>query len=344
MLKPRCDKPVMGRKEGFRNALVAWFEAEGKDYPWRRTRDPYAVLVSEVMLQQTRISTVLDRGFYDGFLKRFPTVGDLAVAGDEVLLKAWEGLGYYRRVRMLRDTAKAVVEKYGGVFPEEEAALLALPGVGRYTVGALRAFAFELPAVLVDGNVVRVLARVLNDRGDVHSTQGMKRMWEAAAELADDERPRAYHSALMELGQSHCRRQSPGCLRCPVADFCATRDPDDVPVRKARAETEEAEEYALWVRDGRGRVLLHQERGSRRTGLWKLPLRTADELGLMREMLSFTYSITRYRVRLRVYDGGVLTQEGGMREGDEWIAMEDIAGLAMGAPFRRAVDCLLQEK
>jgi A/G-specific adenine glycosylase len=344
MLKPRCEKRVMEDRASFRDALVVWFEKDAKDYPWRRTCDPYAVLVSEVMLQQTRISTVLDRRFFERFLERFPEVGDLAVAGDDELLKAWEGLGYYRRARMLRDTARAVVERHGGVFPESERELMALPGIGRYTVGALRAFAFGVPAVLVDGNVVRVLARVLDDRGDVHSTQGMKRMWEAAAELADHGRPRAYHAALMELGQTHCRRQSPGCLRCPVSDFCATRDPDEVPVKKDRAVPEEIDEHGIWVTDGKGSFLLHQERGSRRTGLWKLPLRDECEVDGKPEILSLRYAITRYRVRLRVYEEGVVSQKYEQREGDEWIAREDIAGLAMAAPFRRAVSCLLKEK
>ncbi len=344
MLKPRCELRVLESKGAFRDALVRWFGEEGRDYPWRRTRDPYAVLVSEVMLQQTRIATVLDRGFYVRFLECFPGVEELAEAGDEELLKAWEGLGYYRRVRMLRDTARAVVERHGGVFPAGESELLALPGVGRYTVGALRAFAFGLPAVLVDGNVVRVLARVLDDRGDVHSGSGMKRMWEVAAELADDERPREYHSALMELGQTYCRRQSPDCMRCPVSEFCATRDPAEVPVGKVRVALEEVEEHAVWMRDGEGRVLMHQERGSRRTGLWKLPLREVGQMAGKREILSLTYGITRYRVKLCVYDGGVVSGEDGTEEGDEWIARGDLVGLAMAAPFRRAVDCLLQEK
>jgi A/G-specific adenine glycosylase len=344
MLKPRCEKRVMEHREMFRDALVGWFEEEGKDYPWRRTKDPYAVLVSEVMLQQTRIATVLDRGYYERFLERFPTVGELAVVDDGELLKAWEGLGYYRRARMLRDTARAVVERHGGVFPAGELELMALPGVGRYTVGAVRAFAFGLPSVLVDGNVVRVLARVLDDQSEVHSTQGMKRMWEAAAELADDGRPREYHAALMELGQTYCRSQSPGCLRCPVSDFCATRDPDMVPRRKERLKPEEVEERAVWVRDGMGFLLMHQERGSRRTGLWKLPLREVGEVAGKREILSLPYGITRYRVTLRVYDGGVISREDALEEGDEWIAVGDIGGLAMAAPFRRALDRLLQEK
>lgn len=333
----------MGGKEAFRDALVSWFADEGKDYPWRHTTDPYAVLVSEIMLQQTRIATVLDRGFYVRFLNKFPTVERLAEAGDAELLKAWEGLGYYRRVRMLRDTARAVVERYGGVFPQAEDELLVLPGIGRYTVGALRAFAFGLPAVLVDGNVVRVLARVLDDRGDVHSPGGMKRMWSAAAQLADDVRPREYHSALMELGQTYCSKHAPDCLRCPVSRYCATRNPDAVPVAKVRAKTELVEENAVWVRDGKGRVLMHQERGGRRTGLWTLPLRDMADLAGRREIFSLGYSITRYRVTLRVYEGGSDETKGGLREGDEWVTREELGALAMAAPFRKALDRLLQE-
>jgi len=343
MLKPRCEKPVMRNAGAFREALVGWFVREGKDYPWRGTTDPYEVLVSEVMLQQTRIAMVLERRYFERFLERFPTVGDLAVAGDEELLKAWEGLGYYRRARMLRDTARAVVERHGGGFPEGERELMALPGVGRYTVGALRAFAFGVPAVLVDGNVVRVLARMLDERSDVHSVQGMKRMWEAAGELADDERPREYHAALMELGQTHCRRQGPECWRCPVSGFCATRDPDVVPVRKVRAVTEEVEEYAVWVRDGRGRILMNRESGSRRTGLWKLPLRDAGEVSGMREVLSLRYGITRYRVILRVYEVGVVGRGFGLREGDDWVGRGELVELPMAAPFRKAMGRLLQE-
>ena len=343
MMKPICKKPVMRNAGAFRDALVGWFGREGRDYPWRSTVDPYEVLVSEVMLQQTRIAVVLERGYFERFLESFPTVWDLAEAGDEELLKAWEGLGYYRRARMLRDTARAVVERHGGGFPEGERELMELPGVGRYTVGALRAFAFGVPAVLVDGNVVRVLARVLDDRGDVHSAQGMKRMWEAAGALADDDRPREYHAALMELGQTHCRRQGPGCLRCPVSGFCTTRDPDLVPVRKLRVVTEEVAEHAVWVRDGRGRILMNRESGSRRTGLWKLPLREAGEVSGLREVLFLKYGITRYRVLLRVHDAGVVESGYDLREGDDWVERGDLADLPMAAPFRKAVGRLLKE-
>jgi len=158
----RMKRDALKSRVAFRNALVKWFGRHGKDYPWRRTRDPYAVLVSEVMLQQTQLATVLGKGYYGGFLAVFPDLEALAAADDERLLKAWEGLGYYRRARMLRETARAVIARHGGEFPREVADLLELPGIGRYTAGAVRAFAFELPGAVVDGNVTRVLARLMD--------------------------------------------------------------------------------------------------------------------------------------------------------------------------------------
>ena len=139
--------------------LVEWFRKAGRDYPWRRTRDPYAILVSEVMLQQTQISTVLDRGYYAKWLAQFPNFAVLAAAPESEILKAWEGLGYYRRARNLQRLAQTVVAEHGGVFPNEPTAIRALPGIGPYTAGAIASFAFGLPEPIVDGNVARVLSR-----------------------------------------------------------------------------------------------------------------------------------------------------------------------------------------
>ena len=176
VLKSRQTKQLPASRRAFRKALVAWFEAEGRDYPWRRTTDPYGVLVSEVMLQQTQISTVLGKGYYRRFLEAFPNVQKLAEADDESLLKAWEGLGYYRRARMLRETARAVMERDDQSFPSTIGDLLELPGIGRYTAGALRAFAFEQAAVLVDGNVARVLSRLMDYSKEVDAGEGQKQI------------------------------------------------------------------------------------------------------------------------------------------------------------------------
>lgn len=298
MLKPRCLKGVTEDPEGFRRAVVVWFEREGLDYPWRRTRDPYAVLVSEVMLQQTQIATVLGRGFYSRFMERFPDVESLAAAGDDELLKAWEGLGYYRRARFLREAARAVMARHGGNFPADAEEIRALPGVGRYTAGALLSFAFERPAAIVDGNVARVLSRLMDFHEAVDGA-GLKRLWSWAEGLVDPVHPRAFNSGLMELGQTCCRPGVPDCLACPVAEWCATREPERLPVKGKKVAVTEVVEHVVLARKG-GRLLLRKLEEGRRVGMWRLPEREAaigwPELG------RWKYGITRYRVTMVVHE------------------------------------------
>lgn len=343
MLKPRRQISLLEDREKFREALARWFGQNGKDYPWRRTRVPYEVLVSEVMLQQTQIATVLGKGYYTRFLAAFSDVETLAAAEDAPLLKAWEGLGYYRRARMLRETARAVVAKYGGEFPSGLDELMQLPGIGPYTAGALRAFAFGLPAVVVDGNVSRVLARLMDCDQPIDDGAGIKRVWGWAADLADAERPGVYHAALMELGQSVCRPGVPDCLACPVSGFCATSAPERLPVKRGKVSVTAVDEHALWLRDGEGRLLLHHEAGKRRTGLWKLPIRDAVDLQHLQVLAEHRYSITRYRVSLRVYDGNAADGPHQLTAGDAWVEPDEVPVLAMAAPFRRVVEELLSD-
>ena len=343
MLKPRLEKDALKDPTGFRDALAVWFGKNGKDYPWRRTSDPYAVLVSEVMLQQTQIATVLGRGFYTRFLETFPDVSALAESDDERLLKAWEGLGYYRRARMLRDTARAVIERHDGSFPHVMDELLALPGVGRYTAGAVRAFAFDAPSAVVDGNVARVLSRLMDFNEAVDETAGLKKMWEWAEALADPERPRVFNSALMELGQTICRPGVPDCLGCPVSRHCRTREPERLPVKKKKVAITEVDEHALWLRDRQGRVLLHREAGKRREGLWRLPLREMAEVASLPVVVSHRYTITRYRVNLEVRDGGVAPKSLKPRDGEEWKDFDELARLPMPSPFRRVTETMMAE-
>jgi len=343
MLKPVCRTMATAQPEKFRDALADWFSLNGKDYPWRRTREPYAILVSEVMLQQTQIATVLGRGFYTRFLEAFPNMEVLAGAEDEPLLKAWEGLGYYRRARMLRETARAVIAGHGGMFPQETGELLALPGIGRYTAGALRSFAFGLPSAVVDGNVARVLSRLMDFRGVVDDGAGLKQIWEWAEVLADPERPRVYNSALMELGQVICRPGVPDCLSCPVASFCQTREPETLPRKKVKTATTVVTEHALWLRDAQGRILLHRETGKRRQGLWKLPTRSAEEIGSLPVLAEQGYSITRYRVSLQVHEGKGMKHPPALVEGEQWVPEHEVMGLAMPAPFRRVIERLFDQ-
>lgn len=331
MLKPRCEMGAMEDPEGFRRALVAWFEKDGRDYPWRRTRDPYAVLVSEVMLQQTQIATVLGRGFYARFMERFPDVETLAAAGDDELLKAWEGLGYYRRARFLRDAARAVVDRHGGVFPEDFDAVLSLPGVGRYTAGAVVSFAFDRAAPIVDGNVARVLSRVMDFREAVDGP-GLKRIWEWAEALVDPEHPRSFNSGLMELGQTFCRTGVPDCLSCPVAKWCATREPETLPVKAKKVAMTEVEERVVFAMK-KGKVLLRKlADGGRRAGMWRLPER--EDAEAWPEVHRAKYGITRYKVTMTVHRAPAGMRAG---EGEKWQILDELDSLVMPPADRKAL-------
>lgn len=343
MIKPRHQMSATAGRDAFRQALADWFKRHGRDYPWRRTHDPYHILVSEVMLQQTQIATVLDKGYYSRFLQTFPDVASLAAAADEPLLKAWEGLGYYRRAGMLRDTARAVLASHAGRFPQEKESLLKLPGIGPYTAGALRAFAFGQPAVLVDGNVSRVLSRLMNFTKPIDDTPGQKQIWKWAESLADDNRPAIYHAALMELGQTLCRPGTPDCQSCPVSKFCKTRTPEKIPFKSRKTTVTPVNEHALWLRDRDGRLLMQQESGKRRTGLWKLPLREKPDLAHLPVIAIHTYAITRYRVLLHVHNGDSENREPAIAPGDRWVSEDEISTLAMAAPFRKVIEKLLAD-
>ncbi|MCB1087807.1 MAG: A/G-specific adenine glycosylase, partial [Verrucomicrobiae bacterium] len=296
--KPPQTVDPLSKPGTFQQALIDWFEAEGRDYPWRRTSDPYAILVSEIMLQQTQIATVLGRGYYERWLERFPTVASLAVAPADDLLKQWEGLGYYNRARNLQRAAQTVVEIHGGIFPETLEGILSLPGVGRYTAGAVLSFAWNRPAPLVDGNVARVFARIFDLQEAVDLPASQARLWEWAEHLLPAQNARAYNSALMELGQRICTKGQPDCAICPVAACCTTRQPETLPRKKAARKTVHLVERA-WFAHHRGRLLLEQESGNRRKGLWRLPL-AGDSDPAGPTLLKTTYGITHHRVELIV--------------------------------------------
>lgn len=206
-----------------RNALIAerlgaWFEKAKRDLPWRKTKDPYAIWLSEVMLQQTRVATVLE--YYPRFLSRFPTVRALAEADTEEVLGAWSGLGYYRRARALQLGAREVVARYGGRLPDDAAELRTVPGIGPYTAGAIASIAFGKREPLVDGNVARVFARLFGLDFDVRSARGQKELWKLAAELVPEKNPGRHNEALMELGATVCLPGEPKCSQCPLREDC----------------------------------------------------------------------------------------------------------------------------
>src|SRR5271155_6009738 len=195
--------------------MLAWYEAHGRDLPWRANRDPYRVWLSEIMLQQTRVAAVIEH--YHEFLRRFPTVKKLAAAREASVLAAWSGLGYYRRARMLHAAAKLIVRQHGGEFPSREKQLRSLPGIGRYTAAAIASIAFGEPVAVVDGNVERVLDRMFGTSGNREGN------WQRAEALLDRARPGDFNQAMMELGATICTPRAPQCLVCPLITWCATR-------------------------------------------------------------------------------------------------------------------------
>ena len=281
--------PDRRRCARLRSRLLGWYGEHARDLPWRRTRDPYAVWVSEAMLQQTRVETVLE--YFPRFLARFPTLEALADAPEEAVLAAWSGLGYYRRARALRAASRAIVEHHGGRFPTERAAALALPGVGPYTAGAVLSIAYDLPEAAVDGNVERVLSRLFGLDAAAGSP-GLGRACRALAErLVPGEKvpgtvsPGTWNQALMELGATVCTPR-PRCGACPIARSCRARRegraqalprprarPAAVEVELELAVVERPAEQAKAGRAGIGRELLLEPagHGGRMAGLWQFP-------------------------------------------------------------------------
>jgi A/G-specific adenine glycosylase len=314
--------------------LTRWFQRHGRDLPWRRTHDAYAVMVSEFMLQQTQVATVLP--YYERWLVRFPSFTALAAAEEGEVLHAWQGLGYYARARNLHRAAKHVAAEHGGVLPRDLAAIRALPGVGRYTAGAIASFAFDLPAPIVDANVARVLARLLDLREPIDSTRGLAALWATAEALVPRRGARLFNSALMELGALVCTPRQPQCLLCPVRAHCTTEQAESLPVKKARRKTVALGEDCAWIVE-RGRVLLEQQTGRRWRGMWKLPTLPAPPRSAA-VLVTLDYPFTHHRVTLRVFAGGVPRALAG---GQEWFALAELAAVALPSPHRRAVERLL---
>lgn len=256
-------------------AIVRWFHAHRRDLPWRRTTDPYAIWVSEIMLQQTRVEVVVP--YYERFLARFPTPESLAAAPLDHVLTQWAGLGYYRRARQLKAAAESIVRDHAGHLPEDEAALVALPGIGRYTVGAIRSIAFGHAAPVVDGNIARVLSRIFALPGGPGTGSGdwERQLWKHAADLVPADDPSAFNQGLMELGATVCLPRSPRCPICPVRQrcrACATGNPESFPRPRVRPRTRRISLWAL-VLERAGRFLLRQRaEGEINAGFWEFPL------------------------------------------------------------------------
>jgi A/G-specific adenine glycosylase len=266
--------------------LVTWFERVARDLPWRRRRDPYAVWLSEIMLQQTRVETVIP--YFERFLQRFPDVEALAGAEIDEVLKMWSGLGYYRRARVLYATAREVTARYGGAFPGEAAALRELPGIGAYTAGAIASLAFDKREPLVDGNVARVFARLFGIEEEIRSAPAVKSLWETATRLVPEERPGRFNEALMELGATVCTPRDPRCSACPLEALCSARASGrvlDLPLIEAKKKVPVVKMVAAVLRSGPRVLLARREEGGLFGGLWEPPMVEAATIDAARALL-----------------------------------------------------------
>lgn len=264
---------IIEQKKAFQDALLTWYEAGKRDLPWRRTDNPYYIWISEVMLQQTRVDTVIP--YYERFIKKFPTMQDLSNAPEEEILKMWEGLGYYSRVRNLQSGVREVVETYGGKVPNNRKEISTLKGVGPYTAGAILSIAYGVPEHAVDGNVMRVLSRILLIEEDIALPRNKKLFEQAVMELISEEDPSSFNQALMELGATICT-PNPHCLLCPVREFCIAFEEgkqQQLPIKIKKQKMKHVSLAAFAIQNEDGNWLL-QKRPS--TGLlaslWEFPM------------------------------------------------------------------------
>ena len=318
----------------FRRSLLSWYCQNRRDLPWRRTNDPYAVLVSEFMLQQTQVAAVIP--YYKGWLARFPSFAALAAASEADVLHAWQGLGYDARARHLRAAAITIVQKHGGEFPRALDAMAELPGIGRYTAHAVATFAFDQPVPIVEANITRVLSRLFDLQTPIDTAAGREQLWSHAAELVPQSDAREYNSSLMELGALICGVR-PKCGTCPVTRFCRTTDPSSLPRKKPRQALQLLTENHSFVLR-RGRVLLEQS-ADRWRGMWMLPrLRAAPRNAP--SLHRSTFPFTHHRITLDVY-GGAAEKQTPMRR---WFSRQDLASIPVPSPHRRALTALLASK
>jgi A/G-specific adenine glycosylase len=241
----------------FRKQLLGWFRQFQRDLPWRRTKDPYRIWISEIMLQQTRVAAVIP--YYERFLTRFPDVRALAEAPQEEVLRLWSGLGYYSRARNLQKAAQQIVAQHGGRFPQKEETVLALSGIGPYTGAAILSIAFGAKHAVLDGNVARVLARLGAIRGDLRESRRWQALQKTADVLLDAKFPGDWNQAMMELGAMVCTPRSPQCLVCPVAKFCRARqsgEPESFPEKRKKREAVQIVLAAAVFSTSRGQTLL----------------------------------------------------------------------------------------
>lgn len=350
---------VLNSSRPFRNRLLKWFDANARDLPWRKNKTPYRIWISEIMLQQTQVATVID--YYLRFMKRFPTVKKLAAADQSDVLKLWEGLGYYRRARQLHNAAIQIVADHNGKFPTNFDDVLALPGIGRYTASAILSISQDQQLPILEGNTIRLYARLLQMEFDPKSSANQKILWRFAESIVPKSRAGDFNQALMELGNRVCKPKNPHCGECPVAKFCPTFVQGlqtEIPAASKKMIYEDITEAILLVRRN-GKFLVRQcGEGERWTGLWDFPryeitgksskcflqqqLKQMTGLNASISSLNKTikHAVTKYRITLKCFSAANIQGRVKKDSGGKWLSRKQLSSLPMSITGRKICDAL----
>jgi A/G-specific adenine glycosylase len=336
----------------FARKWIRWFDQHARDLPWRRTRDPYAIWISEIMLQQTQVKTVIP--YYQRWMRALPTLADFARARPARVLKLWEGLGYYRRVRLAQTAARLIMQQHAGRFPETFDEVLALPGVGRYTAGAICSIAFHQPAPILDGNVIRVLSRLLGIAGDPRSKAVKTKLWRAAETLvmaAGD--PARLNQGMMELGALICLPRQPRCPACPLRRDCLAwrrQRVEEFPTPARRMAVTQRRFIALVVSDGARLLVGRRPARVVNAGLWEFPnvevsvnaknlrpLVAPFEIVDRAPFFRVRHSITRYRILLEAYRADLPAGPASAAAGAAWKTPAQLKKMPFTSAHRKVL-------
>jgi A/G-specific adenine glycosylase len=347
----------------FHRRLRGWYMRHARPLPWRQTCDPYRIWVSEIMLQQTQVATVVP--YYERFVAVFPDVFTLAAAPEPHVLRLWEGLGYYRRARQLHQAAQHVVAEHGGQFPRDLAAARALPGIGRYTAGAILSIAFGDRHPILEANTLRLFSRLLAYRGNPRSSAGQRLLWQFGEHVLPRKDAGTFNQALMELGSAVCRRKEPMCVVCPVAGLCPTRLQGlqkTIPAEKPRRGYQQVCEVVVVVRRG-DKVLVRRCGPSERwSGMWDFPrfpvsarsesLQRREIVHRVRQLTGVTvapqsllttikHGVTRFRITLSCYQATHVSGRLHRRRELQWSSLAELTALPWSVTGRHVVERIL---
>jgi A/G-specific adenine glycosylase len=341
-----CEQGLLGAViSPLREMLLSWYRQHGRDLPWRRSRDPYKIWVSEIMLQQTQVKAVIP--YYDRWLQRFPTIRELALADQQRVLKVWEGLGYYARARNLHSAAQTILHQHEGVFPNQLDGVLKLPGIGRTTAGGILSAAFNQPVPILDGNVKRVLTRLIALQ--VPPNRAIAHLWRQAEVLLDPVHPRDFNQALMDLGATVCTPRNPECIRCPWKSHCQAYNlgiQSELPMSETRPPLPHKNIGVAVIWNNAGQLLIDRRRQEGLLGgLWEFPggkveegetveaciqREIQEELGIDiavgDRLVTVDHAYSHFRVTLNVFQCRHLSGEPQPIESDEikWVTLADL--------------------